>query len=89
MRRGDIAKFDAHGYLELVDRKKDIIIVSGFNVYPNEIEEVVAAHPGVLEVVAIGVPDEHSKEIVKLFVVAKDPELTEEQLAEVDKICKG
>ncbi|MGH8211886.1 MAG: AMP-binding enzyme, partial [Rhodanobacteraceae bacterium] len=58
----------------------DMILVSGFNVYPNEIEDVVARHPGVLEVAAIGVPDEHSGEVVKLFVVKKDPALTEESL---------
>ncbi len=80
LRTGDIAKFDAQGFVELVDRKKDMIIVSGFNVYPNEVEHVVSAHPGVLEVAAIGVPDEHSNETLKLFVVAKDPDLTEAQL---------
>ena len=85
LRTGDIAKFDAQGFVELVDRKKDMIIVSGFNVYPNEIEDVVAAHPGVLEVAAIGVPDALSNETVKLFVVPKDPDLTEGQLRE---FCK-
>jgi len=72
---GDIAVMDAQGYLEIVDRKKDLIDVSGFNVYPNEVEAVAAAHPGVLEAAAIGVPDEHSGEVVKLFVVRKDPGL--------------
>jgi long-chain acyl-CoA synthetase len=65
-----------------VDRKKDMILVSGFNVYPNEIEAVVAMHPGVLECAAIGVPDPHSGEVVKLFVVRKDPALTEQDLQE-------
>jgi long-chain acyl-CoA synthetase len=77
---GDIARMDANGYFYIVDRKKDMILVSGFNVYPNEIEDVVARHPGVAEVAAIGVPDEHSGEVVKLFVVKKDPALTEEAL---------
>ena len=77
---GDIAKMDERGYVYIVDRKKDMILVSGFNVYPNEVEDVVAHHPGVLEVAAIGVPDEHSGEVVKLFVVKKDPELTEATL---------
>lgn len=74
---GDIATIDERGYLTIVDRKKDLIIVSGFNVVPNEIEDVVASHPGVLEVAAIGVPDEHSGELVKIFVVRRDPLLTE------------
>ncbi|HEV2680308.1 MAG TPA: long-chain-fatty-acid--CoA ligase, partial [Rhodanobacter sp.] len=60
--------------------KKDMILVSGFNVYPNEVEDIVMTHPGVLEVAAVGVPDEHSGEVVKLFVVRKDPNLTEETL---------
>ena len=77
---GDIAVCDEQGFFKIVDRKKDMILVSGFNVYPNEIEDVVAHHPGVLEVAAIGVPDEHSGEVVKLFVVKKDPALTEAAL---------
>jgi long-chain acyl-CoA synthetase len=77
---GDIAKMDANGYFYIVDRKKDMILVSGFNVYPNEVEDVVMEHPGVLEVAAVGVADEHSGEVVKLFVVRKDPQLTEEAL---------
>lgn len=77
---GDIAKMDEHGYFYIVDRKKDMILVSGFNVYPNEVEDVVMEHPGVLEVAAVGVADEHSGEVVKLFVVRKDPQLTEEAL---------
>jgi long-chain acyl-CoA synthetase len=77
---GDIAKMDENGYFYIVDRKKDMILVSGFNVYPNEVEDIVMHHPGVLEVAAVGVPDEHSGEVVKLFVVRKDPNLTEEAL---------
>ena len=77
---GDIARMDENGFFYIVDRKKDMILVSGFNVYPNEVEDVVMEHPGVLEVAAVGVPDEHSGEVVKLFVVRKDPELTEEML---------
>jgi long-chain acyl-CoA synthetase len=77
---GDIARMDANGYFYIVDRKKDMILVSGFNVYPNEVEDVVMQHPGVLEVAAIGMPDEHSGEVVKLFVVRKDPGLTAEAL---------
>ena len=77
---GDIGVMDEKGFVRIVDRKKDMIIVSGFNVYPNEIEGVVAMHPGVLECAAVGVPDEHSGEAVKLYVVRKDPALTEEAL---------
>jgi long-chain acyl-CoA synthetase len=77
---GDIGVMDERGYTKIVDRKKDMIIVSGFNVYPNEVEGVVAAHPGVLEVACIGVPDKNSGEAVKLFVVRKDPNLTAEQI---------
>ncbi|TGP18034.1 MULTISPECIES: long-chain fatty acid--CoA ligase [unclassified Mesorhizobium] len=77
---GDMGFMDERGYTKIVDRKKDMILVSGFNVYPNELEEVVAQHPGVLEVAAIGVPDEHSGEVPKLFVVRKDPALTVETL---------
>lgn len=79
-RSGDMGLMDERGYIKIVDRKKDMILVSGFNVYPNEIEEVAALHPGVLECAAIGVPDQHSGEAVKLFVVKKDPQLTEEAL---------
>jgi long-chain acyl-CoA synthetase len=75
---GDIGTMDARGYIRIVDRKKDMILVSGFNVYPNEIEDVVAQLPGVLEVAAVGVPDEKSGEAVKLVIVKKDPALTEE-----------
>ncbi|HEU4773035.1 MAG TPA: long-chain fatty acid--CoA ligase [Lysobacter sp.] len=77
---GDIAKMDEKGFFYIVDRKKDMILVSGFNVYPNEIEDVIAMMPGVLEVAAIGMPDEHSGEVVKLVVVKKDPSLTAEQI---------
>jgi len=79
---GDMGFMDDKGYVKIVDRKKDMILVSGFNVYPNELEEVVAQHPGVLEVAAIGVPDQHSGEVPKLFVVKKDPNLTAEALHE-------
>ena len=82
---GDVATVDDKGFIRLVDRKKDMIIVSGFNVYPAEIESVVAMHQGVLECAAIGVPDEHSGEAVKLFVVKKDPRLTE---ADIRKHCE-
>jgi long-chain acyl-CoA synthetase len=77
---GDVGKMDAKGCFHIVDRKKDMILVSGFNVYPNEIEGVVAMHSGVLEVAAIGVPDGKSGEVVKVFVVRKDPALTSAQL---------
>ncbi len=79
-RTGDMGYMDRQGYTKIVDRKKDMILVSGFNVYPNEVEEVAAMHPGVLECAAIGVPDPHSGEAVKLFVVKKDPGLTEADL---------
>ncbi len=76
LRTGDMGYIDENGFVFLVDRKKDMILVSGFNVYPNEVEEVVASHPGVREVAAVGVPSEHSGESVKIFVVRKDPNLT-------------
>jgi len=79
-RTGDMGYMDDRGYTKIVDRKKDMILVSGFNVYPNEVEEVAAMHPGVLECAAIGVSDEHSGEAVKLYVVKKDPNLTEADL---------
>jgi long-chain acyl-CoA synthetase len=82
---GDIGVMDERGFITIVDRKKDMILVSGFNVYPNELEQVVAMMPGVLEVAAIGVPDEHSGEVPKLFIVKKDPALTEAQVME---FCK-
>lgn len=77
---GDIGMMLEDGFFKIVDRKKDMILVSGFNVYPNEIEDVIVDHPGVLEVACIGVPDEHSTEAVKIFVVKKDPALTAEVL---------
>ena len=80
LRTGDVAVMDNKGFIRIVDRKKDMILVSGFNVYPNEVEDVVAMHPGVLEVAAVGVPDEKSGEAVKIFVVRKDPALTPAQL---------
>ena len=79
---GDIGMMDADGFFKIVDRKKDMIIVSGFNVFPNEIEEVISQHAGVLEVACIGVPDQKSTEAVKIFVVKKDENLTEAQLRE-------
>ncbi len=77
---GDMGFMDENGYTKIVDRKKDMILVSGFNVYPNELEEVVAQHPGVLEVAAIGVPDEKSGEVPKLFIVKKDASLTDKDV---------
>jgi len=77
---GDVAIMNAEGYFKIVDRLKDMILVSGFNVYPNEVEGVIAMMPGVLEVGAIGVPDEHSGEVVKVVIVKKDPSLTEEAI---------
>ncbi|MFY7873637.1 MAG: long-chain-fatty-acid--CoA ligase [Limnohabitans sp.] len=78
---GDVGLMDARGYFKIVDRKKDMILVSGFNVYPNEVEEVVSSCPGVLECAAIGVPDDKTGEAVKLVVVRKDPTLTAEQIS--------
>jgi long-chain acyl-CoA synthetase len=80
LRTGDIAMIDEKGFVRIVDRKKDMILVSGFNVYPNEVEDVVAQHPGVLEVAAVGVPDDKSGESVKVFVVKRDPNLTAESV---------
>ncbi|MDB5912777.1 MAG: long-chain-fatty-acid--CoA ligase-like protein, partial [Ramlibacter sp.] len=77
---GDIGVMDEHGFFKIVDRKKDMVLVSGFNVYPNEVEDVVAMMPGVLECAVIGVPDEKTGEAVKLVIVKKDPSLTEEQV---------
>ena len=77
---GDVGIMDEKGFVRIVDRKKDMILVSGFNVYPNEVEDAVATHPGVLEVAAIGVPDEKSGEAVMIFVVKKDPALTSESI---------
>ena len=80
LRTGDMGRVDKDGLVYIVDRKKDMILVSGFNVYPNEVEDVAMMHPGVRECAAVGVPDEHSGEVVKLFVVRKDPNLTAEEL---------
>ena len=77
---GDMAKMDENGFFYIVDRKKDMILVSGFNVYPNEVEDVIAGLDGVLEVAAVGVPDDKSGEAVKVFIVKKDPSLTVEQI---------
>ncbi|MCE3284649.1 MAG: long-chain-fatty-acid--CoA ligase [Steroidobacteraceae bacterium] len=82
LRTGDIGYMDPRGFVFIEDRKKDMILVSGFNVYPNEVEGVVATHPGVLEVAAVAQPDERAGEVVALFVVRKDPALSEEQLIE-------
>ncbi len=86
LRTGDMGYVDPKGFVFLVDRKKDMILVSGFNVYPNEVEEAVAMHPGVMDVAAIGVPDEHSGEAVKIFVVRKAVNVTEKMLIEH---CRG
>ncbi|HEY2254578.1 MAG TPA: long-chain-fatty-acid--CoA ligase [Variovorax sp.] len=83
---GDIGTMDERGYFKIVDRKKDMILVSGFNVYPNEVEDVVALIPGVLECAAVGIPDEKTGEAVKLVIVKKNPELTE---AEVRAFCRA
>ncbi len=80
LKTGDIVRIDQRGFVFMVDRKKDMIIVSGFNVYPNEVEDVIASHPGVLEVGVVGVPSEHSGEMVKAFIVKKDPHLTEKDI---------
>ncbi|RJF96929.1 long-chain-fatty-acid--CoA ligase [Noviherbaspirillum cavernae] len=85
-RSGDIGVMNEQGFIRIVDRKKDMILVSGFNVYPNEIEDVVAAHPGVFESAAVGVPDPHSGEAVKLFVIRKDPALSANELM---ALCKA
>jgi long-chain acyl-CoA synthetase len=84
---GDLGFMDEQGYVKIVDRKKDMILVSGFNVFPNEIEEVAASHEGIVEAAAIGVPDEKSGEVVKLFVVRKEPSLTEQEVK--DWCAKG
>jgi long-chain acyl-CoA synthetase len=79
---GDMGRMQEGGFFEIVDRKKEMILISGFNVYPKEIEEVVAMHPKVLESAALGIPDEKCGEAVKLFVVKKDNSLTEKELLE-------
>lgn len=80
LRTGDIGLVDEEGYVYIKDRKKDMILVSGFNVYPNEVEAVAVEHPDVVEAAAIGVPDEHSGEVVKLFVISRNPGLTEQEV---------
>ena len=82
LRTGDVGYMDERGYVFLQDRKKDLILVSGFNVYPNEVEAVAATHPGVLECAAVAQPDEHSGEVVALYVVLKDPKVTERDIIE-------
>ncbi|MFZ4403511.1 MAG: AMP-binding protein [Pseudobdellovibrionaceae bacterium] len=79
---GDIASVDKDGFFKIVDRKKDMILVSGFNVYPNEVEDAIASHPDVLEVAAVGIADEHSGESVKVFVVKKNPQVSESDIIE-------
>lgn len=85
LKTGDIATMDKDGFFKIVDRKKNMILVSGFNVYPNELEDVIAKHPKVLEVAAIGVPDAKTGEAIKIFVVKRDESLTQEELAEYCK----
>ena len=80
LKTGDVAQIDTDGFVKIVDRKKDMILVSGFNVYPNEVEDAIATNPKVLEVAAVGVKDEHSGEVVKVFVVKKDASLTEKEV---------
>ena len=82
---GDIGIMEPDGFLKIVDRKKDMILVSGFNVYPNEIEDVIAKHPKVLEVAVIGVPDAKSGEVPKVFIVKKDKNLTESEILDYCK----
>jgi len=82
LRTGDVGRMDEAGFVYIEDRKKDMILVSGFNVYPNEVEAVAAQHPGILEAAAVAQPDEHSGEVVALFVVRKDPALTERDVIE-------
>ncbi len=82
LRTGDIGRMDERGYVYIEDRKKDMILVSGFNVYPNEVESVAVTHPGILEAAAVAQPDEKSGEVVALFVVRKDPDLTEHEVIE-------
>ena len=79
---GDIGQMNQDGYVKIIDRKKDTILVSGFNVYPNEVEEVLAMLPGVAECAAVGVKDEQSGEAVKVFIVKKDPNLSEQLVLE-------
>jgi long-chain acyl-CoA synthetase len=85
LRTGDIGYINEQGFVYIEDRKKDMILVSGFNVYPNEVEDVIARHPGVLEVAAVAQADERAGEVVAVFIVRKDPSLTETQLIEYCK----
>ena len=85
-RTGDIGTMDERGYFTIIDRKKDMVLVSGFNVYPNEVEEVIAQMPGVLECAVVGVPDEKTGEAVKLVVVVNSPQITEQAIRD---FCKG
>lgn len=87
LKTGDIAVVDKEGFFKIVDRKKDMILVSGFNVYPNEVEDALANHPGILEVAAIGVPDDASGEKVKVFIVKKDSNLTADEVKTFAKTC--
>jgi len=80
LRTGDVGRIDARGFVYIEDRKKDMILVSGFNVYPNEVEAAAVTQPGVLEAAAVARPDERSGEVVALFVVRKDPALTEKDI---------
>ena len=82
LKTGDVGNMNGDGFFTITDRKKDMILVSGFNVYPNEIESAVATHPGVLECGVVGVPDERSGEAVKVVIVRKDPNLTKEAVIE-------
>ncbi|MFN7857631.1 MAG: AMP-binding protein, partial [Acidovorax sp.] len=81
MRTGDIGIMDAQGYTRIIDRKKDMILVSGFNVFPNELEQVISLCPGVVECAAIGIPDEKQGEAIKVFIIKSDPSLTEDDVA--------
>jgi long-chain acyl-CoA synthetase len=85
-RTGDIGVVDERGYFKIVDRKKDMILVSGFNVYPNEVEDVITQMPGILECAAVGVPDEKAGEAVKVVIVRKDPKVT---AADVKAFCEA
>ena len=80
LKTGDIGMMTADGFFKIVDRKKDMILVSGFNVFPNEVEDVMAAHPKILECAAVGIPSDKSGEVVKLFVVKKDKSLKEDEV---------
>ena len=82
LKTGDVGRIDARGFVFIEDRKKDMILVSGFNVYPNEVESVVVTHPGVLEAAAVAQADEKSGEVVALFIVRKDPKLTAQDVME-------